>query len=288
MSTKDCIAALNARLNAQPLPYDGNRKFKRLSKKKDELGRVVRTFADNVHTFKMIGDGPYEILLELDAGTPIPAFATAPVNTPPAPASFLDALESASSPYNPSPNSAQNKKVVGYFQEDEGQFTLVLKGYWDEHESVDPDADLEDLLPAGFSNLADATFEFDGEHNEATYRLREAGFVKKSFTGAPMGEGWYFALGGSNSTMVEQDYQEGVECGFYLVRKSYYDTQGFIDSVHVSDEFPELPVEFEEVMEACFLSRWDEATTRTWLLANGFETNDSLTQMANDEIESDK
>ena len=282
MSTKDCIAALNARLDAQPLPYDGNRKFKRLSKKKDELGRVVRTFADNVHTFKMIGDGPYEILLELDAGTPIPAFATAPVNTPPAATSFLDALESASLPYNPAFNSAQDKKVVGYFQEDEGQFTLVLKDYWDEHESVDPDADLEDLLPEGFSNLADATFEFDGELDDAASELREAGFVRRPLNGGLVGDGWLFSLGGPESTMVEQDYQEGILCGFYLVRKSYYEEEGCIESTHVSDEFYNLPGQFEEVMEACFLSTWDVDTTRAWLLANGFETTAELEAQANE------
>jgi hypothetical protein len=162
MATKGCIAALNARLNAQPMPYDGNRKFKRLSKKKDEQGRVVRTFADNVHTFKIIGDGPYEILLEINAGAPIPAFATAHLSKPAA---------------KTTAQSAQ--QTVGYFQEDEGQFTLVLKDFWDEHGGVDPDAELDDMLPEGFYNLADATFEYEGDPEEGADVLRQAGFKSR-------------------------------------------------------------------------------------------------------------
>ena len=257
MSTQDCLAALNACLDTQTAPYDGNRKFKRISKTKNAQGQVVRQFRDDTYTFTMTGDGPFHFGLELPAGAPVPAWAVSHVQAPTEPV------------------------VRGYFQEDDGQFTLVLKEFWDAHQGIDADAAdaLSAVLPPEFSNLADATFEYDGDIEDATYALRKAGFVRTSFDGTGMGAGWLFSLGGKDSTLVDDHDNIRIKSGFYLVRKAYYEREGCFQSIHVAPEFPDFPAQFTETMEAAFLSEWDEPTTRAWLLAQGFETNADLDAM---------
>ena len=95
-----------------------------------------------------------------------------------------------------------------------------------------------------------------------------------------MGRGWYFGIGGPESSLVDNDFMEGVKCGFLLARKSYFDVEQCLESIHVSDELDGFPGEFEEVMEATFLSYLDESATRSWLVSNGFEPSEAIQSMA--------
>lgn len=260
MSTQDCIAEINARLDRRPSPYDGNRKFKRLSKKRGDDGRAVRMFQDNLYTFKVIGDGPYDISLELEDDTRIPAFAKEP---PPV------AAPAEVSRIAPSAPSRSDEDAVGYFQEDQGKFTIVLKEFWDEEGEIDPDADLEEILPDGFYNLADASFEYEGETSEGYDALIEAGFVVASLNGKATGEDWSFGVAAG------RDSDTALTAGGFLSR--FMIRRDGFDAAPAAMYLPALPAEFEEVegphSRGQFLSKWDTDTTRAWLLDNGFVHN---------------
>lgn len=74
--------------------------------------------------------------------------------------------------------SAQN--VVGYYQNNDGFFALVLKEYWDKNQGLDDGSGEEEFVPEGFYAVTEAIYEHEFEDDEEAARVLEsAGWVAK-------------------------------------------------------------------------------------------------------------
>lgn len=169
----------------------------------------------------------------------------------------------------------ESKHQKGWFDEDMGVFTIVLRDYWAAHGEVDNDTDLSDLLPAGFTRIEGARYQFDGDGQYGMDRLGKD-FEPRSLTDKPMGRGWYYCVREFEGEVDPDDDEKSL---IYISRQ---DSWGLEDA-HLHWYFPEMPYDIGEVNESVFSSSWDARSTRAWMEANGFTHSRELQEMIDNE-----
>lgn len=254
-STDDCKKLLQ-----DSFPNIEQKNWKRMSKKKDVNGDVLREFLNKT-------DNSTILVRETSDTLSIEGYNFKLTNT-----------------NQPSPPPSQTIKGYYEFAVDEdtdivdGAILLVTKKFWEKNGTLDSDGLSHKMkIPSILNETQESVFNYKGTKQEAKDILHKMGFVENQLFGTPISNNT------ENNTSTSQTIKGYYEFDFdpdsgepngsiLLVTKKHWEDNGVLDDRGLSHQM-KIPDVLDEIQESVFLYNCTEQEVRDVLHQIGFIEN---------------